>query len=57
MASALVRPLLDVINTDLVDNSAYIKFEHKMSFLSFKLLHKFVRYSFLKLNINANNLS
>lgn len=57
MASALVRPLLDVINTDLVDNSACVKFEHKMSFLSFKLLRKFVKYSFLKLKINANNLS
>lgn len=57
MASALVRLLLDVINTDLVDNSACVKFEQKMSFLSFKLLHKFVKYSFLKLKINANNLS
>lgn len=57
MAFALVRPLFDVINADLVDNSACVKFEHKMSFLSFKLLHKFVKYSFLKLKINANNLS
>lgn len=57
MASALARLLLYVINTDLVDNSACVKFEQKMSFLSFKLLHKFVKYSFLKLKINANKLS
>ena len=57
MAPLLVRILLDVINTDLLENSACVKFKEKMNFLSFKLLHEFEKYSYLELKISATNLS
>ena len=57
MAPLLVRILLDVINTDLLENSACVKFEEKMNILSFKVLHEFEKYSYLELKISATNLS